>query len=70
MLEWLENGEDRPSNLDVWGQEKSNYTFKDLDAYLQQAEGKGEKKANAVKGKADKGKDKKDGHKKTKKHVD
>jgi hypothetical protein len=65
MVEWLENGEHRPSDHDVWGLEKSSYTFKDLDAYLQQAAKKGKKK---VKGDKEKG-DKKDGHKKTKKHV-
>src|ERR1700679_1023613 len=40
MVEWLENGEHRPSDLDVWGVEKSSYTFKDLDAYLQRAAGR------------------------------
>jgi hypothetical protein len=65
MIEWLENSADRPSDLDVWGLEKSSYTFKDLDMYLQQAARKGKKK---VKGDKEKG-DKKDGHKKTKKHV-
>jgi hypothetical protein len=65
MVEWLENGAHRPSDVDVWGFEKSSYTFKDLDAYLQQAASKGKKKAKGDKGKGDK----KDGHKKTKKHV-
>jgi hypothetical protein len=65
MLEWLENGDDRLSDLDVWGVEKSSYTFKDLDAYLERAASKGKKKAKVEKAKVEK----KDGHKKTKKHV-
>jgi hypothetical protein len=46
LLEWLENSsQDRPSNMDVWGFEKSNYNFKDLEAYLEQngKKGKGKK---------------------------
>ena len=34
LLEWLENGEDAPKDLDVWGYEKSAYSFKDLQAFL------------------------------------
>ena len=45
MMEWLGNGLDKLSDLDVWGVEKSSYMFKDLDAYFQQAESKGKKKA-------------------------
>jgi hypothetical protein len=42
LMEWLENEpEDCPSDLDVWGVQKSSYTFKDLDVYLNQAVGKG-----------------------------
>ena len=37
MVEWLENGEDGPSNIDVWDMEKSNYMFKDLKGYLEKA---------------------------------
>ena len=40
MVEWLENGEDKPPDLEVWGVDKSNYTFKDLIAYLEQARAK------------------------------
>ena len=43
MVEWLENGEDRLSDLDLWGVEKSSYTLKNLDAYLERAEEQGEK---------------------------
>ena len=66
MVEWLENGEDKPSDLDVWGVEKSNYTFKDLIAYLKQAEKKGKKKANVA---DKKDKDQKKSHKKDKRQV-
>jgi hypothetical protein len=34
LVAWLENiPEDRPSDLQVWGIQKSSYNFKDLDAY-------------------------------------
>jgi hypothetical protein len=72
MVEWLENGEDKPSDLDVWGIEKSNYTFKDLIGYLEQAKekkkGKGKKKMK-VADKEDGDKDEKKSHKKAKKQV-
>jgi hypothetical protein len=65
LVTWLENmSEDRPSDLDVWDVEKSSYNFKDLDMFLQRANGKGKKKA-----KMDKDKKQKDGHKKSKKQV-
>ena len=65
IMEWLGNGLDKLSNLDVWGVEKSSYMFKDLDAYFQQAASKGKKKARENKEKGGK----KNGHKKSKKHV-
>ena len=49
MVEWLEKGEDRLSDLDLWGVEKSSYTFKDLDAYLKWAASKGKKKVKGDK---------------------
>jgi hypothetical protein len=62
LVSWLENKpEDRPSDLDVWGIEKSGYTFKDLDMFLQRADGKGKKK--------DKESHKKQKDKKSKKQV-
>jgi hypothetical protein len=71
MVEWLENGADKPSDLDVWGIQKSNYTFKDLIGFLEQAKekrtGKGKKKMK-VADKEDKD-DEKKSHKKTKKQV-
>ena len=58
----------KPSDLDVWGIQKSNYTFKDLIGFLEQAKekrtGKGKKKMKV----ADKD-DEKKSHKKTKKQV-
>lgn len=68
MVEWLENTpSNQLSNLDVWGEEKPNYNFKDLEAYLEQAAGKGKKKAKGVGRSA--GKKENDGHKKAKKQV-
>jgi hypothetical protein len=72
MIEWLESREDRFSDLEVWGIQKSNYTFKDLIGYLEQAKEKrtrkGKKKIK-VADKEDKDKDEKKGHKKTQKQV-
>jgi hypothetical protein len=35
MVEWLEEeGEDRPSSVDVWGFQKTSYTFADLKKWL------------------------------------
>ena len=45
IVEWLENEED----IDVWGIEKSNYTFKDLIGYLEQAKEKGKEKEKSKK---------------------
>lgn len=43
MVQWLEGEEDKPSNLDIWGVDKSTYTFQDLQEFLQNAEGSGKK---------------------------
>ena len=49
MVEWLENElEDSVSNQEVWGEEKSSYTFKDLHAWLDKSAGKGKKKMKAA----------------------
>ena len=50
LVEWLEHGQDCPSNLEVWGFEKPNYNFKDLEAYLdkKREKGKGKVTENAV----------------------
>ena len=62
LVEWLENTQDGPSNLEVWGFEKPSYNFKDLEAYLDRKrdKGKGKKvvKEDAAKG-SKKKKDKK-----------
>jgi hypothetical protein len=34
MVSWLEDGDDVPSNLEVWGVEKSTYVFRDLIEYI------------------------------------
>jgi hypothetical protein len=33
MLLWLEQGDDAPSNVEVWGVDKDNFLFKDMDSY-------------------------------------
>jgi len=53
MVAWLENAEDAPSDLEVWGVEKAQYGFIDLDVWLRN-EGKGlvlEGKSKKAKGK-------------------
>lgn len=59
LIEWLEHGQDCPSNLEVWGFEKPNYNFKDLEAYLDKKRERGKEK-KVVKEKAVVGKRKKD----------
>ena len=49
MVEWLENKEDKPEDIDVWSVEKSNYTLKDLIGYLEQAKKKGKRKEKSKK---------------------
>jgi hypothetical protein len=71
MVEWLENKADKPSDLDVWGIQKSNYTFKDLIGFLEQAKEKRtgkDKKKLKVADKENKD-DEKKSHKKTRKRV-
>jgi hypothetical protein len=37
MVEWLEeDGEDRPSSVDLWGFQKTSYTFADLKKWLKE----------------------------------
>jgi len=51
MVAWLENTEDAQSDVEVWGVEKAQYGFVDLDVWLRN-EGKGlEKKSKKAKGK-------------------
>jgi hypothetical protein len=61
----------RPSDLEVWGIQKSNY-IKDLIGYLEQAKEnktRKSKKKMKVADKEDKDKDEKKSHKKAKKQV-
>lgn len=37
MLEWLEKRQDGPSDVDIWGKEKSYYTFSDLIKWVNKA---------------------------------
>ena len=53
MVAWLENAEGAPSDLEVWGVEKAQYAFVDLDLWLRN-DGKGlvlEGKSKKEKGK-------------------
>lgn len=34
MVAWLEGGENAPTDVDVWGVQKGQYGFGDLDLYL------------------------------------
>lgn len=48
MIKWLENEEDKPSDLEAWGVEKGSYTLTDLKKFVDNgtlAEEKGKKKA-------------------------
>ena len=37
MLEWLEGRQNGPSDVDIWGKEKSYYTFSDLIKWVDRA---------------------------------
>jgi len=37
MLEWLEGRQNGPSDMDIWGKEKSYYTFSDLIKWVNRA---------------------------------
>ena len=37
MLEWLEGRQNGPSDVDIWGKEKSHYTFSDLIKWVKHA---------------------------------
>jgi hypothetical protein len=69
MVEWLDNSEDKPSNLDVWGVEKTSYTFKDLKEYLEQAKAKGKGRGKNKAKVEDKDRKGKKDHKKAKKQA-
>jgi hypothetical protein len=45
MQKWLKGEEDAPDDYDIWGVEKTNYTFKDLSTWLEEKERKGKGKA-------------------------
>lgn len=58
MVEWLEDREDGPSDIEVWGVQKEKYLFGDLGEYLEnKGEGLSEEIAGGS-GKPDKGKKK------------
>lgn len=49
MRDWLENGNNRPEDIDVWDEVKTHYTFVDLKSWLDKAE---KQKVQKRKGKA------------------
>jgi hypothetical protein len=49
MQRWLNDEEDALPAIDIWGEEKSSYTFKDLSAWMEKEDNKARKKG---KGKA------------------
>ena len=64
MFEWLEGRQNGPSDVDIWGREKSRYTFSDLIKWLKNA-GNGSDSSSSDDGKKrvrkGKGKSKNDG---------
>ena len=34
MVQWLEGGDNSPSDLEAWGEERNFYYFKDLEEFL------------------------------------
>lgn len=65
MVQWLEGGDNKPGDLEVWGIAKTSYTFKDLSAWLKNngalslaGDSGGSGKQEGDSGKKDKGKKK------------
>jgi hypothetical protein len=57
MLLWLEQGDDAPSNMEVWGVDKDNFLFKDMDSYQSRMmKRSGKRKEREEKEKEEKGK--------------
>ena len=52
MVDWLEDIPGACSDEDIWGEEKGNYNFKDLEKYMEEH---GKKKTKKKKGKSDGG---------------
>lgn len=49
MIAWLENQEDRPHDIDLWGVRKANYTFTDLKVWLENGgEGLGDESSSDI----------------------
>ena len=51
MVLWLEKDKDAPSDVGLWGYEKSTYNFKDLFAYLEDQDKLGQKRKGRMKAK-------------------
>jgi hypothetical protein len=54
LMKWLENGDDAPCGVDVFGVEKLQYMFKDLRALLDTASYKRKSKKDSEGGKGKK----------------
>jgi len=67
LVDWLEGDPGAPPDKDLWGEEKASYTFKDLEAFLEECERKKKKKGKQVKDDKDEGGSKEAGDKKKKK---
>ncbi|KAK2464061.1 hypothetical protein APHAL10511_003931 [Amanita phalloides] len=63
MQMWLEGGDDAPDDVELWGTEKTSYTFSDLGAYMEK-----EDKTRAKKGKGKENKGDNKGKKSNKKN--
>ena len=65
MQMWLEEGDNAPDDMELWGMEKTSYTFNDLAEYLESQDrmkakkGKGKEKKGKKDGKSAKKSDKK-----------
>ena len=55
MVDWLEGSPNAPSDEDLWGEEKGNYTFKDLEKFIGEHEKKKMMKKKEKGDKSDKG---------------
>lgn len=66
LVDWLEGNPEAPSDMELWGEEKTSYTFRDLEIFLEE-HGRKKKKGKQVKGDTVEGGSKGTGDKKKKK---
>ena len=55
LADWLEGSPDAPSDVDIWGEEKGSYHFKDLERFMEEHDRKMKMKKKVKGNKSNKG---------------